>query len=307
VEALIEARGVGHRFKNIKVLNGIQFEIPRGQTVGITGAVGAGKTTLMRILAGILVPSEGEMFVLDTSTRMNPALVRRHIGMVPERDGFDLELSVLDALLVHGALYGLTRKALVAKGRELLRIVQLDEAEEWPVFELKRVQMRRLALARALVTSPEILLIDGPGRDLNPAERRSIWQLIKLYQSKGMTIVVASRDLDDVESFCDRVMILERGSMICQGEPKTLVQNHIGKDVVEYDIAAHDLEYYLQSLGKDIQFQVVGDRLKVFVPDTVDTWSAMRLVPSERVLVRRARLRDVYSKIVGKESTGVSL
>ncbi len=307
MEAIIEARGVGHRFKNLKVLDSIQFEIPQGQTVGITGAAGSGKTTLMRILAGMIVPSEGELFILDLSTRMNSALVRGRVGMMPEREGFDLQLTVLDSLLIHGALYGISRRQLLSRGRELLRIVQLDEAEEWPVFELKRVQMRRLALARALITSPEILLIDGPGRDLSPTDKKSIWQLIQAQREKGLTIIVASRELDDIENFCDRVMILERGRMICQGEPKSLVQFHVGKDVVEYEIEAHDLDYYLQSIGQNLQFQVVGSRLKVFVPETVDTWSALRWVPSERVLVRRARLRDVYAKIVGHESTGAAL
>ena len=119
-----------------------------------------------------------------------------------------------------------------------------------------------------------------------------------------MTIVVASRDLDEFERLCDRVLFLDRGKVTCQGQPQSLVSHHVGRDVVEYDIASGDLDYHLEALGGRFQYQVVADRLKVFVPDNVDTLSALRIVPSPRVVYRRARLSDVYIKLVGQDVAG---
>ncbi|MGE0762876.1 MAG: hypothetical protein AB7N80_06330, partial [Bdellovibrionales bacterium] len=188
-----------------------------------------------------------------------------------------------------------------------LRRVQLDEAEQWPVHALKRGQMRRLSLARALIHGPEILFVDAPIRDLLPPERRLLWTLFQEQKQRGITMVIASRDLDELEKLCDRVIILDRGVIACQGKPETLIEHHIGKKVVEYEVALHDIDYHLQALKGQFQYQLLGDKLKIFLREAVDVQTAFRWVPSEKVLYRRAYLKDVYVKLMGHDLGGGSL
>lgn len=302
MELVIEARGISRQVGSLKALNEIRFEVAKGRCLAICGATGSGKTTLMRLLAGILPPTSGELFVLDLNARDSGSVIRSRVGLMPDRDGFNPELTVLDTLLTHGSLYGLGKAKLMAKARELLRWFQLDEFENWPVFELKRTQIRRLALARALVTEPEVLLVDGIGRDLSPSDRCEIIAQLKELKNRGLSIVLSSRDLDEVEHLCDHVIILDRGRIVCQGAPEALIRDHIGRDVVEYDVLAADLDYHLQAVDGKFQYQVLPDRLKIFVPESVDTVTALRWVPSEKVVYRRARLHDVYAKMMGHES-----
>lgn len=304
MEAVIEARGVCRDYGLVRVLNRLQFEVYKGECVGIAGSVGSGKSTLLKMLGGVLAPTMGELFVLDLNTRTNGRAVRRRVGTLPEHDGLDPDLNVLDNLLVFGGYFGLKGHALMTRARDLLRHVQLDETEEWLTQTLKRGQMRRLALARALIAQPDILLLDGPGRDLSSSDRKWMWEAVRTQHRKGLTTVVASRDLDELERLCDRVIILEKGKITCQGKPQALIQQHVGRDVVEYDVSSHELDYHVQALGGRFQYQILANRLRVFVPEAVDLMTAMRWVPSDRVVLRRAKLRDVYAKLHGHELTG---
>ena len=307
VQTIIEARGISRQFGSVLALDQIRFEITKGQCIGIAGGIGAGKTTLIRLVGGLLPPSVGDLFVLELNTRTNARAVRERVGILPEFDGLDMELSVLDNLLVFGRYFGLSGRQLKSRAKDLLRHVQLDEAEDWRAMDLRRGQARRLALARALIASPEVLLLDSPARELPASERPWIWNAIERQRQNHSATLIASRDLDELERLCDQVIILDKGKISCQGHPKALVQQHIGRDIVEYDIAASELEYHLQALGGKFQFQVVANRLKIFVPDNVDTLTAMRWVPSDRVELRRARLKDVYTKLMGHEITGSPL
>ena len=304
MENVIEARGISRSISGAQIIDRVQFEIIKGQCLGIAGAAGSGKTTLLRMLAGLIPPSDGELFILQLNAKINSQGVRAKVGLVPERDGFEQEQSALDALLVHGALYGLPYSRLKSTARELLRRVQLDEVENWPIYALKRGQIRRLSLARALIHSPEILFVDGPIRDLLPAERRILWDLLQEQKKRGMTMVIASRDLDELEKLCDRVMILNHGAIACQGSPETLIEQHIGKKVVEYQVSTQDIEYHLQALGGKFQYQLLGDKLKIFLRESIEVQTAFRWVPSERILYRRAYLKDVYVKLMGHDLAG---
>ncbi len=297
MNTVIEARGVSFSLSNSRVLDNIQFEVRKGQCLGIAGASGAGKTVLMRMLTGMYIPAEGELFVLNMNSRLNSRAIRARVGLMPERDGFEPGLTCLDALVSHGALYGIRTSKLKAAARELLRRVQLDEAEHWPVESLKQGQLRRLSLARAMVHEPEILLVDGPNQNLVSSERRLLWTVLHDQKQRGITIVIASRDWDELEKLCDNVMILDHGSLACQGPPEALISEHIGKRVIEYEVSSHDVEYHLQALRGQFQYQLVGDKLKIFLPEALDAQTAIRWVPSERVLYRRAYLKDVYVKL----------
>lgn len=304
MESVIEARGISRAIQGVQVIDRVQFEIGRGQCLGVAGAGGSGKTTLLRLLAGLIPPSDGELFILQLNARMNSKGIRSKVGLVPERDGFDPELSALDALLAHGALYGIPKLKLKSSAHDLLRRMQLDEVELQPIHSLKRGQIRRLALARALIHSPEILFVDGPIRDLLPHERRLLWDLLQEQKRRGMTMVIASRDLDELEKLCDRVIIMNRGAIACQGSPDALIEHHIGKKVVEYQVSDQDIEYHLQALGGKFQYQLIGNKLKIFLQEAVETQNAFRWVPSERVLYRRAYLKDVYVKLMGHDLPG---
>ncbi len=304
MQTIIEARGISRDYGAVRALDRIKFEITKGQCIGIAGGVGAGKTTLIRLLGGLLPPTIGDLFVLELNTRTNARAVRARVGILPERDGLDMDLSVLDNLLVYGRYFGLSSRELKSRAKDLLRHVQLDEAEDWRTIDLRRGQARRLALARALISSPEVLLLDSPAKDLPETERPWIWNAIERQRQNHAATVIASRNLDELERLCDQVIILDKGKISCQGHPKSLVQQHIGKDIVEYDIAQSELDYHLQALGGKFQFQVIANRLKIFIPENVDTLTAMRWVPSDRVVFRKARLKDVYTKLLGHEITG---
>jgi len=304
VQTIIEARGISRDYGSLRALDRLQFEVAKGQCVGIAGGVGSGKTTLIRLLGGLIAPTAGDLYVLELNTRTNAKAVRERVGILPERDGLDMDLSVLDNLLVFGRYFGLSGGNLRSRAKDLLRHVQLDEAEDWPTVDLRRGQARRLALARALIATPDVLLLDSPARDLPATERPWIWNAIERQKQNHAATIVASRDLDELERLCDRVIILDKGKISCQGKPQALVEQHVGRDVVEYDISTSELDYHLQALGGKFQFQVVANRLKIFVPENVDTMTAMRWVPSDRVVYRRAKLKDVYTKVLGHDIVG---
>ncbi len=299
----IEARGLGRDFGEVRALDQIQFEAHKGQCMGIVGSRGSGKTTLLRLIAGMIQPTRGELFVLGLNSQTNGVSLRSQIGFMPEVDGFDEDLTVLQTLVLFGTYFGIAKDELTSRARHLLRVIQLDEAEMKLVLELNPGQRLRLNLARALINRPQLLLIDASTDRLTESEREWFWRNVRQECERGLTTLIASQNLDEVERLCDRVIILDRGRAACQGEPENLVNQHIGRHVIEYDVPIEDLEYHLQAINGKYQFQIVNDRLKVFLPESVDTSAAIRWVPSEKVVYRRAHLKDVYSKIMGRDLT----
>jgi lipooligosaccharide transport system ATP-binding protein len=301
MEAIIEARAVCREFGLLRALDNLQFELRRGQCLGIAGGIGSGKTTLARLLGALIPPSAGELFVLNLNSRTNASAIRAKIGMMPEKEGLDRELNTLDNLRVFGNYFGINSFECLNRSRSLLRSTHLDEWSDWSVRDLNPAQRRRLAFARALINQPEVLIMDSPARDLARPDQELIWQLIERQRQVGQSMVVVSRDLEELERLCDNIIFLDRGKIICQGKPGTLIQQHIGQDVVEYDVASGDVSYHLHALGGQYQYQLLNDRLKIFIPPSTEALTALRFVPSPRVVLRRAGLRDVFTKLLGHD------
>lgn len=300
----VEARGLGLSYGQHLAFDHLDLEVEKGKCIGISGASGSGKSSMIKVLCGLIPPSKGDLFIDGLNTKKIPLVVKSKVGYMPEDDGLDGDLSCFDTVAAHGALYNIKRSEIQLRTHDLLRRVFLDEYESAPVYSLSRGQKRRLSLARSLINRPEILMIDSPIKDLGQTDRSLIWKLLRDQIDQGHTVIIASRDLDQIEQLCHHVLILDKGKITCQGEPENLVQQYIGCQVIEYDIKLHDLDYYLHALNGLYPYQLIGEKLRVYLREGVDMNNVIRWMPSEKILYRKAELKDVYIKLMGHEISG---
>lgn len=304
MNTVIEARGISKDISGVRIIDRVQFDIQAQQRFGIIGGVGAGKSTLLKMLGGVLPPSSGDLFVLGINTRTSGAAVRQRVGFMPQKVGLEAELTVFDNLLAYGYCFNLRGHVIGTRARHLLRITEMDEFSRLPVQRLTEAQLRRVAFARALINDPDVLILDNPTRDLANVDRQWFWKAIKKQSELGKTIILGSRDVEEVENLCGRIAILSKGQVTCLGEPEALIKSHVGHEVIEYEVADADIPYLVQRLESHFKYQIFSNRLKVFIPDNFDFVKALQSLPSERMIYRRARLGDVYAKLLGKELGG---
>ncbi|MBX7231417.1 MAG: ABC transporter ATP-binding protein [Bdellovibrionales bacterium] len=295
----IEVRGVQHKFKSSKGIQHLNFNLRQGQCLSVVGSFGSGKSTTLRLLAGNLAPSTGEIFILGFNSKINAKEIKCSVGFMPEQNGFDYELSAMDNLVIYGSYFNFSQPQVRTRARHLLRLLQLDEFNHSPVSMLSGSQQRRLALALALLIDPKVLILDMPTHGLSLFEKKWLWKLIGEQIGNRRITIIASNDLNEVEKISDEVIILHKGKVVSQGSPRELIQNSVGKKVVEYNVPDHDLEYHLRALEKKYQYQILAQKLKIFIPEHVDAMTTLRWVPSETVVYRDACLSDVFTKVVG--------
>ncbi|SBT45803.1 ABC transporter ATP-binding protein [Micromonospora auratinigra] len=302
-EPLIRARGLVKRFGDFTAVDGIDVEVRPGEAFGFLGPNGAGKSSTMRMVGCVSPPSGGELRILGMDPVRDGPAIRARLGVCPQLDSLDPELTVRENLTTYARYFGVPRRVARERAAELLDFVQLTERAESKVEPLSGGMKRRLTIARALVNNPEIVLLDEPTTGLDPQARHLVWERLFRLKQQGVTLVLTTHYMDEAEQLCDRLVVMDGGRIVAEGSPRALIEAHSTREVVELRFLADSQEAFagkLDGLGERVE--VLPDRILLYVTDgdaAVAEVTARGLVPAG-VLVRRSSLEDVFLQLTGR-------
>ncbi len=297
------ARGLTKRFGPFTAVDTVDFDIAAGESFGFLGPNGAGKTSTMRMISCMSPVTEGTLRVLGMDPAIDGPAIRRRIGLVPQEDTLDLQLTVLDNLLVYGRYFDLPRKEIRHRAERLLEFIQLADRANDTVDPLSGGMKRRLTIARSLVSEPDLLILDEPTTGLDPQARHLVWDRLYRLKQQGVTLVVTTHYMDEAEQLCDRLVIMDRGRIVAEGPPHELIDRYSTKEVVELRFVTQDYGEISRRLdGLAARHEVLPDRLLLYTDDgesLVEQVHRSGLAP-ERTLVRRSGLEDVFLYLTGR-------
>jgi lipooligosaccharide transport system ATP-binding protein len=303
-DALIEARALTKRFGGFVAVDGIDFEIAPGEAFGFLGPNGAGKSSTMRMIGCVSPVSGGSLRVLGLDPAAEGPRIRARLGVVPQEDNLDTELTVWDNLMIYGRYFDLDRSEIRRRAEELLEFVQLTDRRDSRVDPLSGGMKRRLTIARALINQPEVLLLDEPTTGLDPQARHMLWERLYRLKQTGVTLVLTTHYMDEAEQLCDRLVIMDGGRIVAEGSPAALVAAHATREVVELRFPrAVDQEAALErARAISPRVEPVADRLLIYTDDGDRTKAAIDGdgIGATSVLVRRASLEDVFLILTGR-------
>jgi lipooligosaccharide transport system ATP-binding protein len=298
---LIEARGLTKKFGDFTAVDGIDFEVRAGETFGFLGPNGAGKTSTMRMIGAVSPVTSGTLTVLGLDPGASGAQIKARMGVVPQQDTLDFELSVYENLLVYGRYFGLAKDVIRKRADELLEFVQLAERRDSRTEPLSGGMKRRLTIARALINEPELLLLDEPTTGLDPQARHVLWDRLYRLKQQGVTQVLTTHYMDEAEQLCDRLVVMDRAKIVAEGSPRELIGRYVQREVVELRFAGEfSVDGRLDGLGDRIE--VLADRVLIGTDDGDAAAHAVHElgIPIESVLVRRSTLEDVFLTLTGR-------
>jgi len=301
----VVARGLTKRFGDFVAVDGIDFEIGRGESYGLLGPNGAGKTSTMRMIACMSPVSAGTLRVLGMDPAHEGSRIRSRIGIVPQEDTLDLELTVLDNLMVYGRYFDLPRRVIRERAEQLLEFTQLSERAHDKVDPLSGGMKRRLTIARSLVSDPELLILDEPTTGLDPQARHLLWDRLYRLKQQGVTQVITTHYMEEAEQLCDRLAVMDGGRFAAEGSPSELIARYSTREVLELrfrdpDTDTEAVAAHLQ--GRVQRFEALPDRLLLYTDDgeaTLTEVHQLGLNP-DSALVRRSSLEDVFLRLTGR-------
>jgi lipooligosaccharide transport system ATP-binding protein len=265
---LIHARGLIKQFGSITAVDGIDFDVQRGEAFGFLGPNGAGKSSTMRMIGCVSPPTAGTLRILDLDPVSDGPQIRGRLGVVPQADTLDNELTVRENLIIYGRYFGLSRRAVREKADELLEFVQLSERAESKVEPLSGGMKRRLTIARSLVNDPEVLLLDEPTTGLDPQARHVVWDRLFRLKQRGVTLVLTTHYMDEAEQLCDRLVVMDKGKIAEEGSPLELIRRLSTREVVELRFADEAPEVGPDRFnGLVARVEVLPDRLLLYTDD----------------------------------------
>ena len=302
-ESLIHARGLVKRFGEFTAVAGIDVDVRRGEAFGFLGPNGAGKSSTMRMIGCVSPPTEGELRILGLDPRTDGPAIRGRLGVCPQLDNLDTELTVRENLTTYARFFGVPRRVARSRADELLDFVQLWERADSKVEPLSGGMKRRLTIARALVNEPEMVLLDEPTTGLDPQARHLVWERLFRLKQQGVTLVLTTHYMDEAEQLCDRLVVMDGGRIVAEGSPRALIERYSTREVVELRFVADSQEVYADKLaGLGERVEVLPNRILLYVPDgdaAVAEVQSRSLSPAS-VLVRRSSLEDVFLHLTGR-------
>lgn len=302
-EELIVARGLTKKFGDFTAVDGIDFSVYRGESFGLLGPNGAGKSTTMRIIGATSQRTSGEITILGKDPEKFGPQIRAHLGVIPQKDNLDEQLTVTENLYIYGRYFGLSNKFIRGKIEELLEFAQLEEKRDAKVESLSGGMKRRLTIARALVSDPDILMLDEPTTGLDPQARHILWDRLFRLKEKGVTLVITTHFMDEAEQLCERLIVIDRGKIMAEGSPADLIKRYSSKEVLELRFGSENNETVANQLrDKCERLEVLPDRILLYSEDAEHVLEEiMRSGMHPRTsLVRRSSLEDVFLRLTGR-------
>ena len=302
-DVLLSAKGLTKTFGDFTAVDGIDVEVRRGESFGFLGPNGAGKSSTMRMVAAVSPVTSGELRIFGQDPATHGPAIRARLGNCPQQDRLDEELSVEENLWVYGRFFGLTRAEVRARADELLDFAQLTERRKDKVEPLSGGMKRRLVIARSLINSPELLLLDEPTTGLDPQARHVLWDRLFRLKRQGVTLILTTHYMDEAEQLCDRLVVMDHGRIVAEGSPRALIQEHSTREVVEvrYDVDDHGVHAgSLEGIGD--RLEILPDRVLIYADDGDAAAGAVARSGTEPLstLVRRSTLEDVFLHLTGR-------
>ncbi len=295
---IISAIDLTKIYDGVLVVDGVNFEINEGECFGFLGPNGAGKTTTMKMIQCVIPKTSGRLLVKGMEVGERPREIKRILGVVPQDNNLDPDFTVLENLTTYARYYDIPKAEAERRALELLRFVQLYEKRNSAVNKLSGGMRRRLILARALINDPEILILDEPTAGLDPQARHTIWEKIRALKREGVTVVLTTHYMEEASQLCDRLVIMDLGRIIAEGNPRELIERHVGPEVVEVDSRPEVLDCVLRE-GE--LYEEFGGRIHIFARNPKGLASElMGVCDFENITIRRATLEDVFLKLTGK-------
>jgi lipooligosaccharide transport system ATP-binding protein len=303
-DVLIRAEHLTKRFGEFTAVDGIGFELRRGEAFGFLGPNGAGKSSTMRMIGCVSPPTSGTLTILGMDSVRQGQAVRSRLGVVPQEDTLDVELTVRENLLIYGRYFGLPRDLIAERTARLLDFVQLSERAGDQVEPLSGGMKRRLTIARSLINEPDILLLDEPTTGLDPQARHVVWDRLFRLKQQGVTLVLTTHYMDEAEQLCDRLVVMDGGRIAAGGSPRELIARYSTPEVLELRFAPSDHDQAAEKLA-DVpatRTEVLADRVLLYVTDGDAALAAVRARGVEPLtsLVRRSTLEDVFLRLTGR-------
>jgi lipooligosaccharide transport system ATP-binding protein len=303
VAPLIRASGLVKRFGEFTAVDGIDVEVEAGEAFGFLGPNGAGKTSTMRMIGCVSPVTAGELRIFGLDPARDGRAIRSRLGVVPQLDQLDNELTVLENLVIYARYFDISRAEARRRAAELLEFVQLTDRADDPVDPLSGGQKRRISIARSLINEPELLLLDEPTTGLDPQARHVLWDRLYQLKERGATLVLTTHFMDEAEQLCDRLVVMDGGRIVAEGSPRGLIRELSTREVLEVRFGRgrnEERAVAVEGLGERVE--VLPDRLLIYADDgeaALVELHARELVP-ESALVRRSSLEDVFLRLTGR-------
>jgi lipooligosaccharide transport system ATP-binding protein len=300
---LIHARGLTKRFGEFVAVDAVDFDVAPGESFGFLGPNGAGKTSTMRMIGCVSPVSDGVLEVMGLDPGRDGAKIRARLGVVPQQDTLDTELTVRENLSIYGRYFGLSRAEVARRADELLEFAQLTERADDEVEPLSGGMKRRLTIARSLINEPTVLLLDEPTTGLDPQARHLLWDRLYRLKQRGVTLVLTTHYMDEAEQLCDRLVVMDKAKIVAEGSPRSLIERYSTREVTELRFApgiAETLDGQLDGIAERVEH--LPDRVLLYADDGEAAAVAVhdRGLRPETVLVRRSSLEDVFLRLTGR-------
>jgi lipooligosaccharide transport system ATP-binding protein len=302
-DILLRATGLTKTFGDFNAVDGIDFAVQRGESFGFLGPNGAGKSCTMKMVGCVSPASGGELRVFGQDPAIDGPQIRARLGVVPQKDTLDEELTVEENLWIYGRYFGLSRSEVRSRATELLEFAQLTDRAGSKVEPLSGGMKRRLTIARSLISRPEILLLDEPTTGLDPQARHVLWDRLFRLKRSGVTLVLTTHYMDEAEQLCDRLVVMDHGKIVAEGSPRSLITEYSTREVLELRFDTDDHAHHGDAIaGIGERVEVLPDRLLVYTEDGDAAAAAvhMRGVQPLSSLVRRSTLEDVFLHLTGR-------
>jgi lipooligosaccharide transport system ATP-binding protein len=302
-EVLVHARALTKRFGDFTAVDAVDFDVRTGEAFGFLGPNGAGKTSTMRMIACSSPITDGELSVIGMDPRRQSAEIKSRLGVVPQIDNLDAELTVRENLLMYARYFDIAGEVARTRADELLDFVQLSERAGDQVEPLSGGMKRRLTIARSLINDPELVILDEPTTGLDPQARHLVWDRLYRLKQRGATLIITTHYMDEAEQLCDRLVVMDKARIVAEGSPRSLIDEYSTREVLEIrvtDDVRSTLDGRLDGIADRIE--MLPDRLLLYVADGETALEAVhdRQVPLESALVRRASLEDVFLRLTGR-------
>ena len=301
--ALIHARELTKRFDEFVAVDGISFDVHAGEAFGFLGPNGAGKTSTMRMIACASPVTHGELRVLDMNPRTQASRIKARLGVVPQQDNLDTEITVRENLLMYARYFDIPRHIAEKRADELLEFVELTDRGRARVEPLSGGMKRRLTIARALVNEPDVILLDEPTTGLDPQARHVVWDRLYQLKRRGATLLLTTHYMDEAERLCDRLGVMDKAKIVTEGSPRELIAKYSTREVLELrfaDDVRPSVDGRLNGIGDRVE--VLPDRVQVYTSDGEHALQQVhaRGIRLESAVVRRSTLEDVFLRITGR-------
>ncbi|MEA3184504.1 MAG: lipooligosaccharide transport system ATP-binding protein [Ilumatobacteraceae bacterium] len=300
---LVSARGLVKNYAEFVAVDDIDFDVERGEAFGFLGPNGAGKSTTMRMIGCVSPPSAGTLRLFDMDAATQGRQIRSRLGVVPQLDTLDTELSVMENLVIYGRYFDIPRAECRRRAKDLLEFVQLSERADSVVEHLSGGMKRRLSISRSLINEPDLLLLDEPTTGLDPQARHVVWDRLYRLKNDGVTLIITTHYMDEAEQLCDRLVVMDGGRIVASGSPRSLIDQHSSKEVLELRFApTGDVQVGPDLSGIGERIEVLPDRTLVYADDGEAALNAVHERGARPIssLVRRSSLEDVFLHLTGR-------